>query len=113
MCGGLAARLHEPAFREGIVWLIDTIGDAARLPTIMCNGLAARLHGPAFREDLAIILSKSTNPYATLCQLVRYSPHVAHIAAIRARVECDSCAVRQLGGTHATKKRRLREWECG
>jgi len=88
MCNGLAARLHDPAFRKGVEWLLAKFdNELSRLQTAMCDGLAARLSYQNFKCNLDIILScvPATEVFHTLKRLVKKSPFVGYVSAISLR----------------------------
>jgi hypothetical protein len=53
LCGGVAARLGDEAFFEGLARLAQMVGGPEHLRTVMCDGVAARLGDEAFFEGLA------------------------------------------------------------
>jgi hypothetical protein len=118
MCDGLAARLHDPAFREGVEWLLSKLdNDASRLQTAMCGGLAARLHEQNFKCNIDNILAyvPATEVFHTLMRLVRNSPFVRYISAISLRfLEQDEEEKRlmltQFAGSYAKKQAMLLKW---
>ena len=117
MCNSVAARLQKPTFREGLLWLLRDVlcNDASKLASLMCGCLAAHIHSPDFRNALDDILRLArechVDAYATLTCLVRKSPFVKHVAAIRERmISNPQETLRGLHGTNAKKRKRLAEW---
>ena len=97
MCGGLAARLDDEKFREGIKWLIGIVG-VEKLHTALKNSVARRIDQQDFR-DAVDFLRKREFPIEKIITLIACNPVAARLVNMKDAIRKE--------GKQITKRRAL------